>query len=130
MARNPRANAHTLVDIELDTTAEFKQLRDRGKNAFRDLSNDVAELAEDLQERLGNMPTKPGTRSRKVLGANLDATVRARIVAGYLKTAAELLAKVGWLFSKTYAAFLKHFVDEVEAARRRDPAKSMEITEV
>lgn len=130
MARTPRANAHQLVDIELDTTADFKQLRDRGKNAFRDLAGDVAELAEDLQERLANMPTRPGTRSRRLLTPHMDATIRARIVAGYLKTAAELLHKVGWLFTKCYASFLKHFVEEVEAAKRGKPAKSMEITEV
>lgn len=123
-------NVHQLVDIELETTADFKQLSIRGKQGHRTLASDYEALAEDLQERLANVPTRSGTRSRRLLSPNQDAALRARIVAGYLKTAAELQSKSGWLFMKAYAAFLKHFEIEVEAAKQGKPAKSMDITEV
>lgn len=130
MSNRTPGDARTLVDIELDTTADFKQLSVRGRTDYRHLGGNTLEIAEDLKERLGNMPTKQGTRSRRLLTPHMDAAIRARIVAGYLVTAHELLMKVGWLHMKAYSSFLKHFVEEVEAAQNRTPAKTMTVTEV
>ncbi|GAA4983429.1 hypothetical protein GCM10023205_61600 [Yinghuangia aomiensis] len=116
MARRALGNARQiLMDPEFINPESIRTYTNAGRELLRDVSVDLAIGSELLRAVLKEIP---------VLNSNVPggARVRAFTIARHVDIAAEESKAAAARMAQCYAAFLKHFAPELEAAGHKRPA--------
>lgn len=117
MSRRPYGNAgQILTDPEFLNPESIRAYANAGRELLRGVSVDLAVGAELLKAVLKEVP---------VVGSNVPggAKIRAFTIARHIDIAAEQTKDAAARMAQSYAAFLKHFAPELEAAGAKRPAK-------
>lgn len=115
MTRRALGNARQiLADPEFLNPEGIRNYTNAGRELLRDVSVDLAIGGELLRAVLKEIP---------VIGSNIpmSSRVRAFTIARHIDIAAEGAKDSAARMAQCYAAFLKHFAPELEAAGHKKP---------
>ncbi|UGQ10030.1 hypothetical protein LO772_24500 [Yinghuangia sp. ASG 101] len=115
MTRRSLGNARQiLTDPEFLNPESIRTYTNAGRELLRDVSVDLAVGSELLRAVLKEIP---------VVGSNMPggSRVRAFTIARHIDIAAEDAKSAAARMAQCYAAFLKHFAPELEAAGHKKP---------
>lgn len=103
----------TLGEPEFFSTSQIRDYCNNARLLLRPLYHELHVSAEELEAALKHVC------SVNPHAFGLDSTVRAKLVARHLRTAANSVEATCGSLVRTYLSFRRHYVAELEAAGRR-----------
>lgn len=106
------ANA-SFGEPEFHSTTQLQQYVKSGRALLRPLYHELHVAAAELEAALKHVPSSNPSMF------NADSRVRAKLVAKHLRHSADAVEVATSNLVRTYASFLKHYTNELDASRAK-----------